>query len=401
MSERDFSCEVRRLNGLTPRLLLVSLAAVVLGGGGVAASVVLGEQGSGRLLQSYLVSFSFYLSVSLGALFFVLLQHVTRSGWSVVVRRVAEAMAANLVVLAPLAAPVVVGMHQLYHWSRAEAVANDPMLAAKAGYLNPTFFVIRLCVYFVVWIALALVLLRTSLAQDASNDPRATLRMERLSAPGMVLFALTINFAAFDLLMSLDPHWFSTIFGVYFFSSSVVGFLAVFALVLLGLQLVGRLRWSVTVDHYHDVGKLLFAFVVFWAYIAFSQYLLIWYGNLPEETSWFFVRQSGPWLGVSLLLLGGHFFLPFLVLLSRFVKRRPVLLGLAGLWMVAMHWLDLYWLAVPSLSPEHAPFGLLDVCCFVGLGGVWLAAATLWLRRRSLLAVGDPRLAESLAFENA
>ena len=218
MKHLDLDTISRRLEGLAPRMIAGGLALAAVGLG--AAFLFGGE----RLLETYLVSFAFWLSLALGGLFFVLLQHCTRAGWSVVVRRVAEAVAANVVLMAVLAVPVVLGMHHLYHWSHAEEVAADPILANKAAFLNPTFFTVRILVYFAVWIALALFFWRTSTAQDRSRDPKLTRRMEVLAAPGMVLFALSLNFAAFDLLMSLDPHWFSTIFGVYYFDGSVVVF---------------------------------------------------------------------------------------------------------------------------------------------------------------------------------
>jgi len=397
MSAFDVTTEGRRLDALVPRLLRASgiVAAVGIVGALVVAALV--EHGFERLLHTYLVSFAFYLSLSLGGLFFVLLQHCTRAGWSVTVRRLAEALARNLELMAALTLPVLLGLHSLYHWSHPETVAGDPVLAGKAGYLNPVFFAIRLAVYFAVWTLLAWYFFARSTRQDGSGDPRLTRSMEKLSAPGLVLFALTVNFAAFDLLMSLDPHWFSTIFGVYFFSGSVVAVLAALPLMVVFLQRQGLLTHAVTVEHFHDLGKLLFAFVVFWAYIAFSQYMLIWCGNLPEETEWFLKRQSGPWTWVSLALLFGHFVIPFLALISRLPKRRPALLATVGAWMLLMHWLDLYWLAMPELAGESAPFGPLDVLCFFGLGGLYLAALTLRMRRHSLIPEKDPRLAESLA----
>ena len=302
------------------------------------------------------MTFAFFLSISLGGLFFVLLEHCTRAGWSVVARRVAEAIAANVWLMAVLAIPVVLGMHHLYHWSDAAAVAHDPLIEAKVGFLNPTFFMIRLAIYFTIWGVMATFLYRTSLAQDASGDPALTLRMERLSAPGMVLFALSLNFAAFDLLMSLDPHWFSTIFGVYYFAASVVAFFAVMPKVLWALQSRGILKNAITVEHYHDFGKLLFAFVVFWAYIAFSQYMLIWYANVPEETEWFLKRQTGEWTTVSLLLIFGHFVVPFLLLVSRFIKRRPLLARrhrrLCRGDVLGRHVLA----GDPRVQPRHRPF---------------------------------------------
>jgi hypothetical protein len=397
----DITTENRQLGtAARPALLICAvLAALGIGGSLVLAGML--EHGADHLLETYLVSFAFFLSISLGGLFFVLLQHCTRAGWSVVVRRVAEAVAANVWLMAVLAIPVVLGMDHLYHWTDTAAAAHDPLLAGKLAFLNPTFFVIRLVVYFILWGLMASFLHRTSVAQDASGDPALTLRMERLSAPGMVLFALSLNFAAFDLLMSLDPHWFSTIFGVYYFAASVVAFLAVMPKILFGLQLQGILPNAVTVEHYHDFGKLLFGFVVFWAYIAFSQYMLIWYANIPEETQWFLKRQTGDWTVVSLLLIFGHFVLPFLLLVSRVIKRRPALLAATGAYVAVMCWIGIYWLVIPEFSPAVARFGLLDVLCFLGMSGLFSAAVILRLGRHSVIAEKDPRLEESLAFENA
>ena len=281
------------------------------------------------------------------------------------------------------------------------AAAHDPLLAGKLGFLNANFFIARLVIYFVIWGVMASFLHRTSVAQDASGDPALTLRMERLSAPGMVLFALSLNFAAFDLLMSLDAYWFSTIFGVYYFAASVVAFFAVMPKILYAMQMRGVLKNAVTVEHYHDIGKLMFAFTVFWAYIAFSQYMLIWYGNLPEETGWFLKRQTGGWVTVSLVLIFGHFVVPFLLLVSRMIKRRPLLLALTGAYVALMCWIDIYWLVIPEFSPGVARFGLLDILCFLAINGVFSGVALIRLSRHSVVAEGDPRLEESLAFENA
>ncbi|HPA81176.1 MAG TPA: hypothetical protein PLS95_10220 [Thermoanaerobaculales bacterium] len=393
--------EARRLDPVYPLWLGVGAALAAVGVGGAAALAAAQAHGWERLLETYLVSFSLFLALTLGALFFVMLQHITRAGWSVVVRRIAEALACNVWLMAALALPILLGMGHLYHWSHSDAAAGDPILAGKSGFLNPAFFVVRLVVYFAIWGGLAWFFHRTSTRQDGSFDPRLTVRMERAAGPGLVLYALSTNFAAFDLLMSLDPHWFSTIYGVYFFAVSVVCFLAVMPKILVGLQVKGVLARSVTIEHYHDLGKLLFAFVVFWAYIAFSQYMLIWYGNIPEETQWYLKRQTGDWAWVSLALLIGHFVLPFLVLVSRAVKRRPRLLALTGIYMVVMTWLDLYWLVMPEFSPGVARIGLIDGLCFLGVAGLYTLALAVRLKRHSLIAEGDPRLQESLAFHTA
>lgn len=370
----------------------------------LAASVGIGVtagDGGRSFYFAYALNFAYVLSLSLGALFFVLLQHLTRAGWSVVVRRLAEGIAATLPVLALLLVPILVGMPQLYHWTHADAVAADHLLHGKSPYLNVPFFLIRWVLYAVIWGLTVRTFVGRSLAQDASGDPELTVLMQKRAAPAMLGFGITITFASIDLLMSLDPHWFSTIFGVYFFAGSVVGFFALLAVLALALQRGGLLRHAITTEHYHDIGKLLFAFVVFWAYIAFSQYMLYWYANIPEETGWFLRRQTNGWGWVGLILLFGHFLLPFAALLARSPKRSRTALGLAAGWMLLMHWVDLYWVAMPELHPESPLPRLVDLTAAVGVIGVWFAAAVFIMRRRSLVAERDPRLEESLGFENA
>ncbi len=395
------SGEPRRLGALGQR---VWRGAAAVGVGGLAAAAALAAlepEGWRRFCFAYLQDFAFLLSLSLGALYFVVLHHLTRAGWSVVVRRLAETLAAVLPFMLVLFVPVVFGLRELYPWARPDVVVHDLALQRKAAYLNVPFFVLRCVFYLAVWGMLARYFHRRSLAQDLSGDPRETLRMQARSAPAMVAFALTLTFGAFDLLMSLAPHWYSTIFGVYYFAGSAVGIYALLPLLAFGLQARGLLRRSITVEHYHDMGKLLFGFVVFWAYIGFSQYMLIWYANIPEETRWLLRRQEHGWQAVGLVLVFGHFLLPFAVLLSRVLKRRPAALAAAGAWVLAMHWVDLYWMVMPEGRPSSPIPHLLDLAVLVGLGGVWLAAAAFVMRDRSLLAERDPRLAESLAFENA
>ena len=192
--------------------------------------------------------------------------------------------------------------------------------------------------------------------------------MERVSYPALILFAVTITFAAFDWIMSLTPHWYSTIFGVYYFSGAVVGLLATVILILFGLQKVGHLTSTVTLDHYHELGKLLFAFVVFWGYIAFSQYMLIWYANIPEETVWYLPRQQSCWIAVSLILLFGHLLIPFFGLMSRSAKRRPAVLAFWAAWLLVVHWLDVHYLIMPHVVKETFPVGPIDICCVLGVG---------------------------------
>ena len=349
---------------------------------------------------SYLVALLYWLSLALGALFFVIVQFATKAGWSVVVRRLAEHAMMTLPLLALLFVPVLGGVHELFHWTHHEAVQHDALLAAKAPYLNLPFFVARALLYFVVWSALAWVFYRRSVGQDRDGAPQATARLQRLSGPAIILFALTVTFAAFDWLMSLDPHWYSTMFGVYYFAGCVVAIFAFLALVGLVLRRAGVLAEVITIEHYHDLGKLLFAFTVFWTYIAFSQFMLIWYGNLPEETIWYARRLVGSWRTATLVLGLGHFVVPFFYLMTRATKRRPAALLPAAIWLLAVHYLDLYWLVMPVLHPASAQPSWLDLTAFVGIGGCFVALFARLLRRHALVPLRDPRLAESRAFEN-
>jgi hypothetical protein len=389
--------EERRLGPLGDRLWR---RAALVGVVALAASVGLAAVTSGgwhRFFFSYLVAFAWVLVLALGSLYFVLLHHLTNSGWSVVVRRVAELFAGTLPLLAVLGLPLLLGLGELFPWARAGYEATH----RNGAYLNVPFFVVRFFVYFAVWGWLGRHYLGRSLAQDTSGDAALSAAMRRRSAPAMVALALTLSFAAFDLLMSLDPAWFSTIFGVYYFAGAAVGVYALLPLAIYLLQRAGYLRRSVTVEHYHDLGKLLFGFIVFWAYIAFSQYMLQWYANLPDETHWFSVRQQHGWGWVGLALVFGHFLVPFAALLTRPPKRNPHVLAVIAAWMLFMCWVDLYWLAMPAGSPGSALPHLIDVTVWIGLAALLLAAAAFTARGRALLAEGDPRLHESLAFENA
>ncbi len=363
-----------------------------------------------QLAFSYLAGFFYWLTVALGGLFFVLLHYLARSGWSVVVRRLAEHVMGTLPLFALLFIPIAVGiplivpesfMHSLYHWTHAEAVAHDELLQHKAPYLNEGFFLIRAAFYFVVWTLLARFFWSQSARQDSDGDVATTKRLQTLSAPGMVLFAITTTFAAFDWLMSLEPHWFSTIFGVYVFAGTVVAIFSLLILLVLRLKAAGAMTQVVTWEHFHDMGKLLFGFVVFWAYIGFSQFMLIWYANVPEETFWFEMRWDDPgWRWASIFLAAGHFVVPFFFLISQPVKRNRVTLTIGALWMLFMHYVDIYWLVMPTLHHDAFQLSYLDFTCWLGVGGCFFAVLGVLMQRGALVPVRDPRLPESLAFEN-
>jgi hypothetical protein len=379
------------------RLPAAAGACAVVGG---AACAVLGAADPKQFVFSWLVSFLFFLGLALGALFFVLIQYATQGGWGIVVRRIAETTFATIPVMAVLFLPLLPGLPHLYEWAVPGAAEHDALLRWKAPYLNVPFFLARAALYFVCWSAIALVYYRRSRSQDATGDPAVSVRLRRLAGPALIVLGLTQTFAAVDWIMSLTPHWYSTIFGVYFFAGAFVGFIALLSIVSVAMRRAGLLDTVISAEHLHDIGKLLFAFTAFWAYIAFSQFFLIWYANLPEETIWYKARLEGSWATVSLLLMAGHFGVPFFFLMGRAVKRRGTTLAAGGAWLLAMHYVDLYWQVMPTLHPGGVRPSALDLAAFLAVGGSVVAAATWLMRRQALVPLRDPRLAESLAFEN-
>ena len=368
---------------------------------GAVACAILGPANPKQFFFSWLVSFLFFQSLALGALFFVLIQFAAQGGWGVVLRRIGETIFSTIPVMAVLFIPVLLGMHDLYEWSHAGAAEHDALLAWKAPYLNVPFFLIRAGVFFAIWSFIAILYYRGSSGQDATGDPAVSARLRRFAGPAIIVLALTQSFAAIDWIMSLTPHWYSTMFGVYFFAGSWVGFIALLSVVVPAMRGAGLLDTVISREHLQDIGKFLFAFTAFWAYISFSQFFLMWYGNMPEETIFYRVRMEGSWLTVSLVLLFGHFFAPFFYLMGRSVKRNGATLAVGGVWLLMMHFLDLYWQVMPTLHPEGLNPSLLDVAALMTVGGCFVATASWLMRRHALVPLRDPRLAESLAFENA
>lgn len=382
------------------------LLPLAIGIAGLVISAVGWATDSHQFYFSYLIGWAFCLSVTLGAYFFVVIQHMTKARWSVVLRRIPETLIWSFPLLAVLSIPVILGMHDLYHWTHTELLdpaspEYDPIIAGKAGYLNTPFFLARLAFYFLVWTFISFKLYSLSLKQDVDPDGSIPKQQRKWSAIGLVLGGISTAFAGMDILMSLDPHWFSTIFGIYFFAGSFMVIMAVMALTAMILQRNGMLKGVIKVDHYQDLGKFLFGFTVFWAYIGFSQYMLIWYGNLPEETLFYRHRLEHGWETFSAILLICHFIIPFVVLIGRWSKRLLPLLGFMCVWMITMHWFDYFWIAAPVLHGDHAAMSLYDVSAWLGLFGVF-AAAFMWrLSRHPLVPQRDPRLAKSLSFTNS
>ena len=380
------------------RIPLIAGGVAVLG---AVACAILGPGNPKQFFFSWLVSFLFFMSLALGALFFVLIQYAAQGGWGIVLRRIGETIFSTIPLMAILFLPVAFGLHDLYEWSHAEAVQNDALLQWKSPFLNVPFFLTRAAIYFLLWSVIAVMYYRGSSSQDAAGNHAVAARLRRLAGPALIVLALTQTLASIDWIMSLTPHWYSTMFGVYFFAGSFVGFIALLSVASVALRRAGLLDTVINAEHLHDVGKFLFAFTAFWAYIAFSQFFLMWYGNLPEETIWFKVRMDGSWMKVSILLLAGHFVAPFFYLMGRDVKRNGATLALGGVWLLAMHFVDLYWQVMPTFHPEGFSPSILDIAALMTVGGCFVGAAAWLLRRQALVPLRDPRIDESLAFENA
>lgn len=380
------------------RIPAIGAAVAVLG---IAGCAILGPSNPKQFFFSWLVSFLFFLSLAIGGLFFVLIQYASQGSWGIVVRRIGETIFATLPVLAVLFVPVLFGLRDLYPWSVPGAADHDLLLQWKSPFLNVPFFLIRAAIYFVCWSIIALGYYGASRGQDANGDPAVSARLRKFAGPALIVMALTSTFASIDWIVTLTPRWYSTMFGVYFWSGSFIGFIALMSVLVPAMRRSGLLDTVITAEHLHDIGKFLFAFMCFWAYIAFSQFLLIWYGNLPEEAVWYQARITASWKMVSVLLMVGHFGVPFLYLMGRTVKRHAATLALGGAWLLFMHFVDLYWQVMPTLHPEGVRVTALDIAAFAAVGGCFVAAVGWLMRRQALVPLRDPRLAESLAFENA
>jgi len=372
---------------------------LVLGLIGLVLSIVAVVTQKDQFYFSFLVAGLFWLSILLGALFYIMIHHLVGARWSIVIRRISETFAKTIPYLGLIFVVVLFfGLESLYHWTHQDP--TDHLLAHKQAYLNVPFFMIRAFVFVGVWSLLAMFLHKHSVLEDQKYQVADNQKMKSLSAPGIILFALTITFASFDWIMSLDHHWYSTIFGVYFFSGAVMSFFAFSILICRALQSGGYLKGIITVEHYHDMGKLMFAFMCFWAFIAFSQYMLIWYGNIPEETIWYAHRWEGNWKVWSLFLIIGHFPIPFVLLMSRLAKRNLTFLSILAVWLLFMQWVDLYWLVMPNFSHHGFHLSWIDFAAWLMLGGFTLHFIVRKLKKHALVPIKDPFLQNSIEFMN-
>ena len=349
-----------------------------------------------QFFQSYLMAYMWCLGITLGCLALAMVHQLSGGAWGVVIRRPIGAATRVLPVMTALFIPIALGMRHLYPWTDAALVAGDEALRHKRLYLNTPFFLVRAAVYFLAWNTISYFLNAWSLEQDRADDPRIARRMQFLSAGGLVAYGVTITFASFDWLMSLAPDWYSTIYGVLILGGQGLSALAFLIAVLVWLSRRPPLDRIVAASHFHDLGNLLLAFVMLWAYFSFSQYLIIWAGNLPQEITWYIHRLQNSWRGVGAGLIAFHFSIPFALLLSRRIKQHGEALVKVAALMLLVRLVDLFWLIAPEFHTSGISVSWLDVLLPLSMGAFWLGCFVHQLRGRALLPIHDPEFEEAL-----
>jgi hypothetical protein len=350
-----------------------------------------------QFFHAYLVGFIFWIGITIGSLALLMLQHLTGGAWGLIIRRELEAATRTLPLMLILFIPVLVGLNQIYPWTNRTVMDQVPALREKtAHYLNPAFFMTRAALYFAIWSLMALALNWLSLQQDRTGDPKMRKRLQMISGPGLGLLILTITFASIDWVMSLDPAWSSTIFGLIFVASWSLSALAFGILVMSWLSKREPMNEVVRTSHFHDWGNLLLTLVMLWTYFAFSQYLIIWSGNLPEETTWYVARKHGGWGVIALAIVILQFAFPFMTLLSRAAKTSPQKLALLAVLILAMRIVDVIWLVEPSFNREHFQLSWMDLVAPIAMGGLWIATFAWQLQKRQLVPINDPQLEQAL-----
>lgn len=350
-----------------------------------------------RTLYNYLIGFIFLMSVAVGSVFYMALEYATGAVWSVPFRRITEFLGALLPVAIILSIPLLLNMHTLFHWTHEDVVASDKILQGKTFFLNTESFYIRYGAIALIWLFFYFAMSRNSLIQDLSKSQKITATNIKLGMIFIPIFALSVTVFGIDWLMTLEPHWFSTMFGVYYFAGAVLVALAVCTYFVADLAEKGLLFKGIRKDHYYTFGVLLFAFVCFWAYIAFSQFMLIWYANIPEENFWFVERWRNGWEYVSIAMTLVHFWIPFFVILSRNSKMKPKNLKLAAGIIVLAHFLDLYWMVMPAYY-QSPVFSFYELAFPIFSLGVIFVVFSMRARNHNLLPVGDPKLQQGIDF---
>ena len=378
-----------RFDRIQRRAFVVGIAALVL-------AALDGIRAPEQFFRSYLLAFVFWLGFPLGCAAFLMVHHLTGGFWGFPIRRPLEAGTRTLPLLAALALPLLLGLGRLYSWTHPDLVAADAVLKSKQLYLNLPFFLIRNVIYFAVWWALVRGLNRWSDEQDRTGNPRLALRLEGMSGPGLVLYGLTVTFFSIDWIMSLEPHWFSTIFGMIFMVLQVLSALALAIFVAGLLSQYEPVATVITSDRFNDLGNLVLTFVMLWAYLSFSQFLIIWAGNVINEIPWYVIRAEGGWAIVALVLIFLSFAIPFFLLLMRPVKRRVETLSMLCGALILINFVDVYWMVVPAFEKAGPRFYLLDFLLPVGIGGIWVASFVAQLKSRPLVPLHDPRFEGAL-----
>ena len=379
-----------------PELATYQRQFLLAGAAGAVVSLIGYFVNPRQFFQSYLMAYMFVLGITLGCLALGMVHQLSGGAWGVVIRRPIGAATRTLPVLTLLFLPIALGVHHLYSWTDAALVARDDVLRHKQIYLNVPFFLVRAAIYFAVWNALTYFLNAWSLEQDETGDPRLARRMQVLSAGGLVAYGLTITFASFDWLMSLEPHWFSTIYGVLIIGGQGLSAMAFLIVALVWLSRRKPLDAIIVPAHFHDLGNLMLAFVMLWAYFSFSQYLIIWSGNLPEEIAWYLHRLQTGWRFVGLTLVLFHFAVPFCVLLSRRVKREADMIVKVAIGILIVRLVDLFWLIAPEFHTSGLSVSWLDAVLPASLVALWLGCFVWQLRGRAILPVHDPEFDEAL-----
>jgi len=394
MTETDLTYQKKELSSKFFKIGIILLAV------GILVGIVAFFADHQRAVFNYVISYTFLISIGVGALFLVALEYVAGAIWSVPIRRIVEFFAAIIPFLAILVLPLIFNIHELFHWSHAEAVAEDAILQGKAPYLNVEFFIIRVFVMIGLWSLFYFIITKNSRKQDETKDQKLTKRNIKLSAIFIPVFAITISLAAIDWLMSIEPHWFSTIFGVYFFSGTVIAAIAAVTIATVFLKEHGYLHSRMTNDHLFSLGALQFAFINFWGYIAFSQYLLIWYADLPEETFWILQKWDGSWAIFSIILILIHFLVPYIALVSQPSKMNPKRLKFISVWLLFAHLFDLYWLVMPQMPglADGFVFSWIDLVFPVAAVGFIIIIFNMKAKKENLMPIGDPKLKRGLDF---
>lgn len=374
-----------------PAIRRYQTVGLLIGLIGLAATGMGAFLNNEQFWRSYLLAYVFWLEIAVGCLGMLMLHHLVGGRWSAVIRRLMETGAMTLPLLALLFIPLLFGLHTLYPWTDPQFLAKNAVVQSKTAYLNIPFFIGRAVIYFAIWLSLAYLFNRWSLAQDQTGDPKLVQRMRRLSALGMILYMLTSTFAAYDWLMSLEPAWASSIYGLLFIIGQA---LAALSLALIGLHVLTQQHGGgkELIKSFNDLGNFMLGFVMIWAYFAFSQFLIIWSANIPEEAVWYVHRTHGGWQSVGLFLIAFHFVLPFFLLLSRRIKRQAQLLMALAVLILCVRFVDLFWLIVPAFYPEGLHMHWLDFVIVLALGGLWFAFFLWQWTGKTAVPQHDPHL---------